>query len=132
MYQFFTAIQLYVCFYIIIVFYGLYCSDILNCARLLCIFSFHHTTKNDYLGYFVFSVAKAKHFFSFFSFFFCFMLVCLFFCICPKLRKDKSNRYVGMKRRHLAGYNLAGVHTKVDDIIPLFYLHFSNAYPIYC
>ena len=29
--------------------------------------------------------------------------------ICPKLRKDKSNSYVGMKRRHLSGQNLAGI-----------------------
>ena len=45
--------------------------------------------------------------------------VILFFCgeceitkkkyICPKLRKDKSNSYVGMKRRHLSGQNLAGI-----------------------
>ena len=89
-----------------------------------------------------------------FSFFFFFLFfVCLFvFCICPKLRKDKSNRYVRMKRRHLFWRrrtsdktgddyrHLAATkrntemthishHIKVDDIIPFFYLHFSNGPP---
>ena len=33
-----------------------------------------------------------------------------FFNICPKLRKDKSNRYVGIKGRHPSGQNLTGVN----------------------
>ena len=94
--------------YISIVFYGLLCEDILNCLRLLYIFSFHHTTKNDYLHYFVFSVAKARLPNTFFGF---------LFWICPKLRKDKSNHYVGMKRRHLAGQNLAGVNNRLMYIL---------------
>ena len=72
------------CFYIIIVFYGLLCADILNCTRLLCIFSFHHTTKNDNLRYFIFFCDEGeitKHFFRLFFHF--------FFCICPKLQKTK-------------------------------------------
>ena len=84
--------------YISIVFYGLLCADILNRTRLLC--------KNDNLRYFVFcGVGKiTKDFFHFFPYFF----LIYFFCICPKLQKDKSNRCVGIKTRHLAGQTLAG------------------------
>ena len=56
---------------------------------------------------------------------FCFVFCCFFllffffffFCICPKLWKDKSNRYVGMKRRHLAGQNLAGVNKRLMYLV---------------
>ena len=76
--------------------------DILNFTRLLCKFSFHHTTKNENLRSHVFQWRRRDYetlFLFFFSLFF----------ICPKLRKDKRNRYVGMKRRNLARHNLAAL-----------------------
>ena len=60
---------------------------------------------------FCFSVAKAINCFRFFFFFLFF-----FFFICTKLWKDKSNRFVGMKRRHLAGQNIAGVNKRLMHI----------------
>ena len=67
---------------------------------------------------FCFSVAKAMNcfrFFFFFLFFFLFVFL-FFFFICTKLWKDKSNRYVGMKIRHLAGQNIAGVNKRLMHI----------------
>ena len=94
----------YMCFYIIIVFRGLLCADI------LCIIHVY-----DNLRYFVFLWRRRWTFLGFFFlFFFLFLFDFDFFlCICPKLRKDKSYGYVGMKRRHLAGQNLAGVNKRL-------------------
>ena len=106
-------------------------------SHIFYAYSLFTTLRKTIIFVILFFCGEGETLFSFFLFFFviCF-IVCLFvfffFAFVRNLRKDKSNRYVRMKRRHLAGHNLAGMHTKVDDIIPLFYLHFSNAYPIYC
>ena len=73
----------------------------------------HTSYDNDNLCYFAFLWRRRDEektntcitYFVFFFLLFLFYLLFFFFCICPKLwkKKPKSNRYVGRKRRHLAG-----------------------------
>ena len=65
---------------------------------------------------FCFSVAKAMNCFRFFFFFLFFFCMFIFFFNCTKLCKDKSSRYVGMRRRHPAGLNIAGVNKRLMQI----------------